>query len=186
MAIGAGEDAGLALGQIGAVEVGLLPRLFDIGFDCRPLLVGRHLGHQRVLGGEDAVGGAKEGVGTGREDREVLVAAVDPEDHVGAVALADPVALHLLDALRPVDQIEVVEQALGVLGDLEHPLPHQAPLDRVSGLDIGAVLDLLVGEHGAQGRTPVDRDVRHVGEALFIELEEDPLRPTVVVRRRRY
>ena len=97
------------------------------------------------------------------------------------MALADPVALHLLDALRPVDQIEVVEQAFGVLGDLEHPLAHQAPLDRVAGLDVGAVLDLLVGEHGAQRRAPVDRHVGHVGEALLVELEEDPLCPTVVV-----
>ena len=97
------------------------------------------------------------------------------------MALTDPVALHFLDALRPIDQIEVVKQAFGVLGDLEHPLPHQAPFDRVAGFDVGAVLDLLVGEHRAQGRAPVDRHVGHVGEALFVELEEDPLRPAVVV-----
>jgi hypothetical protein len=39
------------------------------------------------------------------------------EDHLGALArFADPVALHHLDALRPVDGVQVVDQLLGVVG----------------------------------------------------------------------
>ncbi len=63
--IGAGEDAGLRFGEVGAVEVGLLTGVGDVGLDRRALLVGGDLGHQQVFGGKDAVGGAEKGVGAG-------------------------------------------------------------------------------------------------------------------------
>jgi hypothetical protein len=77
--------------------------------------------------------------------------------------------------------LEIIEQSLGVLGDLEHPLPHEPALDRIAGLHVGAVLDLLVRQHGAESRAPVHGHVRHVGEPPFVQLEEDPLGPPIVV-----
>jgi hypothetical protein len=48
------------------------------------------------------------------------------------------------------------------------------------------MIHLLVGEHSAQGRAPIDGDLSLVSEALLKELQEDPLGPLVVllVRRR--
>ncbi len=39
-----------------------------------------------------------------------------------ALGAANPVALHQLDRLGPVDPVEVVQQPVGVSGDLEEPL----------------------------------------------------------------
>ena len=59
--------------------------------------------------------------------------------------LTNPVALHLLDVLWPVEFIQVVDEALSVGGDLEHPLLHEPPLYRVAGFYILSVFDLFVG-----------------------------------------
>ena len=178
----AGEHAGLVLRQVGALEFGLVRRFVDVGVDGGALFAGRDPGNERVLRRQYAVGGAEERVRPGREHGKALVGAGDRHPDLGAVGLADPVALHLLDVIGPVDVVEVLEQALGVGGDPEHPLPHRSSLDRISRIDVGAVLDLLVGEHGAQRRAPPDRHVLQVGQAAPVQLEEDPLRPAVVVR----
>ena len=133
-----------------------------------------------MLGRQHHVGRAEQRVRTGREHPEIAVHAVEREVHLGADRAADPVLLHLPGAGRPVHPLEVLEQAVGVGGDLEHPLAHR-PAHHVEAADLAlAVDDLLVGQHRAQGRAPVDRHVRHVGQAAFEELEEDPLRPAVV------
>lgn len=41
---------------------------------------------------------------------------------VGALRAADPVALHVLDAVWPVQVLQVIQQALCILGDPQHPL----------------------------------------------------------------
>ena len=104
------------------------------------------------------------------------------ERDLGAVAAADPVALHRLDVLGPVDRVEVVEQAVGVVGDAEEPLLELAQLDLVAAALAAAVDDLLVGEHGLVVGTPVDGRLLAVGQAALEELQEDPLGPAVVAR----
>ena len=86
-----------------------------------------------------------------------IVVTLDRELDVGALAATDPVPLHRLDRLGPVEQVEVGEQPVGVRGDAQHPLPHRPPVDRmVAALAAPVGGDLLVGEHGAQRRAPVD------------------------------
>ena len=155
--------------------------------------------------------------------------AVGTEQHRRARRSADPVALHGLDLLRPIQQFEIVEQPVGVRGDAHHPLPQPLPEHReVAALAAAVGGDLLVGQHGAQTRTPVDHrvgpihqsvDVDHIGaltgrqlrplpavvespctgiefgnqlgdraglvrgrvEPGVVDLQEDPLRPLVVL-----
>ena len=107
------------------------------------------------------------------------------EVNQGSRGLADPVALHLLDALGPVELVEVLEQPLGVLGDLQHPLAHRTPDDGMVAALRAAVNDLLVRKHRAERGAPVDRNLRNVRESLLVELLEYPLRPLVVLRVRR-
>ena len=151
---------------------------------CVALLVRRQRVDERMLRREDEVGRAEDRVGTRREDADVDCCAVNSpcpardrggagelleilhaERDLGAFGPADPVPLRLLGRLRPVEPVEVVEQAPGVLRDAEKPLL-QEPL-----LDLGAAAlalagdDLLVGEDGLVVRAPVDRRALLVREA---------------------
>ena len=96
-----------------------------------------------------------------------------------AFAAADPVALLFLDRLGPVDQLQIVQQPLGVGGDPQNPLAERAAVDVLVAFAVaGAVgVDLFVGEHGLAAFAPPDRHFGFVGEAFLEELEENPLRP---------
>ena len=76
----------------------------------------------------------------------------------------------------------VVEQRVGVGGDAEEPLVEAPRLDGGSAALAAAVDDLLVGQHGLVVRAPVHRCFLAVGEAGLEELQEEPLRPAVVLR----
>ena len=126
-------------------------------------------------------GGAEEGVRAGGEDRVVDAELLAAEDDLGALGAADPVALHGLDVLGPLDRLEVVEEAVGVVGDAQEPLLELAHLHDGAAALAAAVDDLLVGEDGGVVRAPLDRGLLAVGEAGVHELEEDPLGPAVVL-----
>ena len=176
-----GEDAGLLLA--GCALLALLrrcvPRVGPQG-----LAVRRGLGEpldQRVLGREDEERRAEERVRAGREDGHVLVELLDPEGDLGALGAADPVPLHRQHALGPVQLGHVLEQAVGEVGDLEHPLLEVPRLDLVAAPLAPAVDHLLVREHGLVERAPLDRRFLAVGEPLLEQLQEQPLGPAVVL-----
>ena len=136
----------------------------DERLDLGPPLVGGDLGDQRVLGREHAERHAEAGVGAGGEHAEAAArsgcprASHDLHLELGALGATDPVALHGHDPLGPVELVEVVEQLLGVVGDLEEPLLEVALLDQVAGALARAVgQDLLVGQHGLAAGAPVHR-----------------------------
>src|SRR3546814_14966581 len=96
----------------------------------------------------------------------------------------DPVALHLDDLLRPepLELVQIIQQAVGVVGDLEVPL-RQLLLDHLVAAALAVAVDhLLVGEHGLVEGAPVDRALLAVGQTPLVELEEQPLVPPVVLR----
>ncbi len=177
----AGEDACLLLGTralvnpLGQSRLHVLPQL---------VRVGRALGqrvHERMLGREHEEGRAEHGVRPRREDRHVDIQLVDPEEQLGALGAADPVALDRDRPLRPVEQLVILQQCVRVGGDPEEPLLHLANLDDGAAALAAAVDHLLVREHGLVDRAPVDRRLLAVGEALLEELQEEPLRPAVVL-----
>ena len=92
---------------------------------------GDDLVDERVLGREHHVGRAEQRVGPRREHVDVgVLVPLDREVDLGADAAADPVALHQLDRVGPVEQVEVGEQPVGVRGDAQHPLLQRAPEHR--------------------------------------------------------
>ena len=93
---------------------------------------------------------------------------------------ADPVALHLFHVLRPIKLIEPGQEPLSVGGDAQHPLTHRLADHLIAAALALAVYHLLIGQHRAQRRAPVDWHVSQVRQATVVELEEDPLRPAVV------
>ena len=178
--VGPGEHARLLL-ALGAFEVGLPGRLVHIVLHGGPLRVGGDAGHQRMLRGQHHVRRAEERVGAGGEDGDGGVVAVHGKVDLRALAPSDPVALHLQRRGRPVEAVEVFEEPVGVFGDPQHPLLEVAALHREAAALGLAVDHLLVGEHRAEAFAPVHRHLVEVGEAALVELQEDPLRPAVVV-----
>ena len=184
--MGAGEDAALVQRALRAqpLQLALAGHVGDEGLDLSPLAVGGQLGHDRVLGGDHGVGHAEAGVGPGGEDLQAQVVMThDRQPERRPLGATDPVALHRLDPLGPVQIVDVVQQLLGVVGDLEEPLLQVLALDQVPGALTGAVgQDLLVGQHRLAARAPVDRGLGPVGQAGLQQLQEDPLGPADVGR----
>ena len=103
---------------------------------------------------------------------------------MGALGAADPVALGGDDAVGPggLQVVQVVQQLLGVVGDLEVPL-RQLALGHLGAAALAVTVDdLLVGQHGLVDRAPVDRALLAVGQPALAEAQEQPLGPAVVVR----
>ncbi len=87
-----------------------------------------------------------------------------------ALAATDPVALHRLDRVGPVEQVEVGDQPVGVCGDPHHPLTHVALEDgEVAAVAAAIGGDFLVGDDRAQARTPVDRRVADIRQAIALD-----------------
>ena len=107
--------------------------------------------------------------GPGGEDLDRLARATGEADP-GAGRAADPVALHQLQRVGPVQPVQVVEQPVGVGGDPHHPLGQRTPEHReVAPLGAPVGGDLLVGQHRAQARAPVDRRLVQVGQPVRVD-----------------
>lgn len=183
LGVGTGPHAGLVLLQFRALELALARRRFLVGIDGPTLRRCRDLRDQRMLRRQHQERRAEQRVGPRREHAHLRARqVVHVEVHLGTFTLADPLALHRLQRLGPVDLIEVLEQALGVLGDLQHPLAQRSPFARMVATFALAVDDLVVAEHGAERLAPPHRRVRLVGEAARVQLLPDPLRPAEVAR----
>ena len=84
----------------------------------------RQLRCQIGIRSDDEERRAVEGVRPRRIHGDGLLATFDLEVHFGAGGSADPVALHQQHLLRPLtlELLHVVEEAIGVVGDLQIPL----------------------------------------------------------------
>ncbi len=179
--------ARLFLVQLRALEVALAGRLLLVGGDFRGVLdrpVREPFRHLRVLRRKHHVRRAEQRVAPRRVDRD-LRPGRRAEIHQRPRRLADPVALHLLDALRPVERVQILQKPLRVRRDPQHPLPHRTAHHRMVPALGASVDDFLVRQDRPQRRTPVHRNLRHVRQPLLVELLENPLRPLVVLRVRR-
>ena len=132
-----------------------------------------------MLRGEDHVSRTEQGVGPGGKDLDVL-AGGGLEYHLGAGGAADPVALLGLDPVDEVHGVQAVDELLGVLGDFQHPLALFLPDDGGAAALAHALHHLLVGQHALTGGAPVHRHGGLIGQAVLVQLEEDPLGPLVV------
>ena len=175
-------DAGLVLGHLGALEV---------GFPGGGLLIGLHrvpvgdavlpLLQIGMLRGHDHVRNAEQGVGTGGEDGKDIAGSGGEVD-LRALGPADPVGLLHLDPVDKVHILQVVDEALGVFGDGQHPLALFLADHRGAAALADAVDHLFVGQDTLAAGAPVDRHGSLISQALFKELLEDPLGPLVIVR----
>ena len=182
--VDAQENTGL--GTVGRLPLDLRRLLgaLEVRLERGPLLVADELGGQLRVGRHHHERRAVQGVGARGEDAHGLLAAVDGERHPRTLGAADPVALHRQHALGPLalELLHVVEQPLGVVGDLEVPL-RQLTLRHDGTAPLAEPLhDLLVGEHGLVVGAPVDERGLAVRQPALEQAQEQPLRPAVVLR----
>ncbi len=124
-----------------------------------------------MLGGHHEERGAEQRVGARREDRVIDAQLLAAEDHLRPLRAPDPVALHRLDMLGPVDRVEVLEQPLRVIGDAEEPLLELAPFHQERRTARSATsIDLLIGKHRRVIGTPIDGGVLAIGETSLKQL----------------
>ena len=137
--------------------------------------------------------GRRARVGLVVDDGERLAPVALPGEQpvlqvVGASARADPVPLQALDVLRPVHLVQAGQQPFGVRGDAQHPLAQRPAVHRVVADRAAAFVGhLLVGQHRAQARAPVDDLLRQVGQPVRIDgvgpLGRGQIAPGAAVRR---
>ncbi|MCL4101981.1 hypothetical protein MMG03_001568 [Fibrobacter succinogenes] len=125
--VGAREHAGLFLGEFGTVQVALEGGSVNVGFHSFLLFRGSEGRNQLVFRSHHHVGCAKQGIATGGINAELVfgglaVCISDCEIHFCTLALADPVLLHVLHALGPIQLIEALQQAVAIMGDTHEPL----------------------------------------------------------------
>ena len=134
-----------------------------------------------MLGRDDHVGHAEERVGARGEHGDV-VGSVGLEGDLAARGAADPVLLLDLDALDEIEIVQIVDQTVGILGDAQHPLALFLADDGRAAALAHAFDDFLVGKTDLAAGAPVDGHGSLVGHAVLEQLQEDPLRPLVVLR----
>ncbi len=183
--IAAGEAAGFFLVQFLPLQIALPCSRLAVGCDSRPAIGGGHDFDQRMLGRQDHIRCAEERIGSGGKNPDRPVDPGDSELDFGADRPADPVFLHLERARGPFHQREIIQEPVRVGGNFQHPLAHGFSND-IEPADLAlAVNNFFVRQHRSQSRTPIDRNLRHVGQAPFEQLQEDPLCPAIVVGVRR-
>ena len=136
----------------------------------------------RMLRGDGKKGYAVKRVEPRRKDVDVRIESFDAKSERGAFAAADPVALHRPRAFGPAGElIEALQQAVGIGRDAQEPLRQVAPFDEMLATPAAPIDDLLVGEHGSVVRTPIDGSLALIGEPFFVQAQEEPLIPTVIL-----
>ncbi len=107
--IAAAEYSGLVLGQVGSFQIRFTGGLLDIGLDSVSLGFGSKFLHQGMFWRYDHIGGAEQSVASGGIDFEAFRAVLEFENHAGPFAPANPVALHRLDGVRPIQTVQVFQ-----------------------------------------------------------------------------
>ena len=130
-------------------------------------------------------GYAEQRVRSGGIDLQLLVCAVHGEIHEGAGGLADPADLLLLDAVRIIHFVESVQKLVRILGNPEIPdILRQLYHFAVADIALSA-LGVLVGENHLAVRAVVHQGLCSEHQAVLEQLQENPLGPLVIIRKRR-
>ena len=166
--IRAREHAGFLLREFRAFEIGFAGGEFLIILHRRFLFRRGDLRHQLVLRRKHHVGRAEQRVWPRGEHADGFARTGHRKIHFRALAAPDPIPLHLLERIAPVDGVQVRKQFLREGGDAQHPLAHRLADDGEAADLALAVNDLLVRQHGAEFRAPVHGRFAHVGETLGI------------------
>ena len=148
-----------------SLALGLVLHLAYVGFHSRLLVGSGHLVHIFTFGSKHHECYTENSVGACGENEQIEVAVLHLEVHLSSLAIANPVALRLLDGVRPVHSVEVTQQAACIGANAQTPLAHHFLHHRIAAAHTHALAHLIVGKHSAQLGTPVYHGVATVGNA---------------------
>ena len=167
---GAGEYAGfLAVGRLAVELIFCRSSHAILGYGGTVVGRGERVG-QGMLGGEHHKRCAKQGVGAGGEhlNGASMTCEIDPSTGRSA----NPVALHQLDRLWPIEPIEIGQKAITVGSDPHHPLLHISLEDgEAANVALAVGGDFLVREHRTHTGAPVDGKFGHVHQPELVDQE---------------
>ena len=135
-----------------------------------------------MLRSDDHEGDAEERVRTCCVDAECFISAGYGEVHERAFGFTDPVLLLSTDVLREVDLVESFKELVRIFGYAQIP-DFLFFLDDIAVADITfATLAVFIGEDDLAVRAVIDESLVSVCETVLEKLQEDPLRPLVIIR----
>ena len=175
-------NAGLFLVQLGTLKVALaggfiLVCLYGIHVLDQPGI--DPLFDVGMLRGDDHVGNAEQGIRAGGVNGQGITGRGFKVD-LSAMAAADPVALLGLDTVDVIHLVQVIDQAVRVSGDLQHPLALHALHNGAAAALAHAVYNFLVGQNDLAAGAVVDGGSLFISQTVLVQLQEDPLGPLVV------
>ncbi len=132
-----------------------------------------------MLRRDDHIGRAEQGVRTGGEHGKWITSG-GLEIDLRTGGASDPVTLGGADPVYIIYRIKIINQPLGILGDLEHPLAFHLMDDIAAAPLTDTVDNLFVRKYDFASGAPVDRHLLFVGQPLFKELQKNPLGPAVI------
>ena len=91
------------------------------------------------------------------------------EINFSAFAAPNPFRLLRARALWPIDQLQIIQQAMRVLGYAEHPLLEWLAHDRKTTALALAINDFLIGKHGAKFGAPVHKLLAQIRQAHIVD-----------------
>ncbi len=116
-----------------------------IGLHRFSTIIGGNFLYQIMFGSQDHKAYPEDGIGTGRKHIDVLRMIGQHESHHGTGRLSDPIALHVLNGILPIDFFQTFEQPIGIGRDAQAPLLHQPLLYGVAAALAEAVFYLVIG-----------------------------------------
>ena len=127
---------------------------------------------------------AKQGVRPGGKDGQLMdgLAHRQLKNDLRAGRAANPVALHLLDRLRPINFGQIGQQPLSIGRDTEIPLAQPLLADRLVTAPTIALLHLFIGQNSLAGGAPPLIGLGLIGQALPEQQAKQPLGPAVIGR----
>ena len=181
--IASGKLTGLVLVIDGhTIHIGLVRCHLHVTLHRFTMLLSGQLLHHGMLRCQHQECGAVQGVRSGRKYGQLLIGILDAEIHLCAVGAADPLGLHLLYLLRPVQLVQIIQKTIRIGRDLQHPLTQVLLRHRRTAALTLAVHYLLIGETGLTAGAPVDGEFLLIGKTLLEHLHKNPLGPLVELR----
>ena len=163
------SNTAYALGLGDTLALGALLGLLDILLNCGFVLGCSQLAYPLVLGCDNHKCYAEDCVGASGEDLQLAVAARDVEEYLRANRTADPVTLNLLERIAPLERVHTVQHALCVSRNAKQPLLHALLNYGVAATHRESILNLVVSQHGAELRTPVNHCVGTECDAVVLQ-----------------
>ncbi len=172
--VSARENSCLLLRQFGPFQIGLLADFRSVCLNLAALFGHGDDIHQPMLGCQHHVSRPEQCVRTRGEDPDFLRLTCHLEIHLGPFAAADPIPLHFLQRIAPVDGIQILQQPLRVRGDAQHPLPHgPSHYGKAANLAL-SIHDLFVGEHRAELFAPPNWRFAHISQPVRVAVIRSP------------